>query len=130
MNTNSLVQTLGYNTVANTINQSRTVSPGPNRERDTSSTFGRRKSDADVNNHNRVFRKSQVVIGDPSLSQDKQKPQKALNESNAASEGPTFLNSRAMPMVYKFTLSTISSLKIMSQEINPKGTKNHKAREN
>lgn len=101
MNTNSLVQTLGYNTVANTINQSRTVSPGPNRERDTSSTFGRRKSDADVNNHNRVFRKSQVVIGDPSLSQDKQKPQKALNESNAASEGPTFLNSRAMPMVYK-----------------------------
>jgi hypothetical protein len=56
MNTNSMVQTLGYNTVVNT----RPVSIGGDYDMDKASSggFGRRKSDADINNHSRIFRKS------------------------------------------------------------------------
>jgi hypothetical protein len=67
--------------------------------------LGRRKSEADVSNHSKIFRNSQIVIGDAKESYfevnrepEKKIPSKKLG--NAAA-GPDFINSRAMPMAYK-----------------------------
>lgn len=63
--TNTLNKTYGYNTAMNSIGHSRDNSKS---NIEDMKWLGRRKSEADVNNHSKIFRNSQFVIGDPKES--------------------------------------------------------------
>lgn len=67
--------------------------------------FGRKKSEADISNHGKIFTDSQVVMGDPKqtyfeVNREPERKAPPKQTGNAAA-GPNFINSRAMPMAYK-----------------------------
>ena len=60
--TNTLNKTYGYNSALNSTGHSRGNSVSNTEDM---KWLGRRKSEADVSNHGKIFRNSQIVIGDP-----------------------------------------------------------------
>jgi|TARA_B110000285_G_scaffold89389_1_gene102509 hypothetical protein len=63
--TNTLNKTYGYNTVVNSTGHSRGNSASNNEDM---KWLGRRKSEADVSNCSKIFRNSQIVLGDAKQS--------------------------------------------------------------